>query len=97
MPGTKHLIVIHGRSTKPSAREKKRVVTRALRNGLGRVDPAAPARVGRQSGADRVKYSFIYYGDISNHLILERNPDKIERLSGRDPDHDNEPCEPDGF
>ncbi len=97
MPRSKHLIVIHGRSTKPSEKEKKRVATQALLHGLERVDPAVAARVKKRSGADRVKYSFVYYGDISNKLIVEHNEDKLKRLTGRDPDHGNQPCEPDGF
>lgn len=97
MPRKKHLIVIHGRSTKPSHREKERVVTEALKHGLSRINPTAGARIGKQASTDGVKYSFVYYGDISNHLILSRSPSKSSRLTGRDPDHDNQPCEPDGF
>lgn len=97
MAGSKHIIIIHGRSTKPSEKEKARIVRQSLIHGLNRVDPAAAARVGRRSGSDRIKLSFAYYGDISNHLILEKNPKKYQRLTGTDADHNNVACEPDGF
>lgn len=110
MPRSKHLFVIHGRSTKPSEAEKRRVASEALLHGLNRVDPDQQATLEEQAGPNgethhfirygghpRVRYSFIYYGDISNQLILERNPGKRDRLSGRDPDHGNQPCEPVGF
>ncbi len=95
MARKKHLMIIHGRSTKPSEKEKRRIVKLALINGLNRVDPTAAQKIGR--GADKVEFSFIYYGDLSNQLILERNPGKLERLKGQDPDHGDQPCEIDGF
>ena len=54
------------------------------------------ARVKAAKPSD-LKYDFVYYGDISNRLILDKFPDKEARLSGRDSDHGNQPCEPDGF
>lgn len=39
MPGRKkHLIVIHGRATKPSATEKRRLVKKSLLHGINRLD-----------------------------------------------------------
>lgn len=110
MPRSKHLFIIHGRSTKPSETEKERVVTEALLHGLGRVDRTKSATAVKNSNSEgcthstisygsntQLKYSFVYYGDISNWLILDRNPDKISRLTGLDAMHDNQNCEPDGF
>ena len=95
MARTKHLMIIHGRSTKPSENEKKRIVREALLNGLGRVDPKAAARL--TSGPKKVKLSFIYYGDISNKLIVQKSPDKKARLKGRDAKHGNARCIPDNY
>ncbi len=95
MARKKHLMVVHGRSTKPSEKEKTRIVTLALMNGLNRVDPGAAAKIGTEEG--QVNLSFIYYGDLSNQLIVERNPDKLERLQGQDSDHGNQRCEAEGF
>jgi hypothetical protein len=97
MSGMKHLFVIHGRSTKPSEKEKARITRQSLLHGLDRGHSEVAARIRQKSGSGRVKLSFIYYGDISNALILERNPSKANRLSGTDPAHGNAKCEPDAF
>ncbi len=88
----KHLILIHGRSTKPAEADKRKMVKRALLHGLDRVDLGRECGKAIQKGD--VKYSFIYYGDISNQRMLDKNPRLAERLTARDPDHDNAPCEP---
>jgi hypothetical protein len=93
MSGRKHLMVIHGRSTKPSEQEKRRLVKKCLVHGLNRVDPKAASRL----GPGDVKFTFVYYGDIANALILDRNPDRKKRLTGVDAKHGNAVCEPDGF
>ncbi|TNF96062.1 MAG: hypothetical protein EP297_10765 [Gammaproteobacteria bacterium] len=92
MPGTKRLIIIHGRATKPSEKEKKRLVRKCLLHGLERVRPAAATRLRRS----KVKYNFIYYGDINNREIIKRSPDKETELTGRDEKHGGMPCEPAG-
>lgn len=97
MPGKKHLFVIHGRSTKPSEKEKRRIVKASLLHGMERVDGAAAAKIDKPVSSGGVKLSFIYYGDLSNELILEKNPAKKDRLTGKDEDHNNQHCEPDGF
>jgi hypothetical protein len=98
MAGTKHLIVIHGRASKPSEKEKKRLVLKALKHGLGRVDASGDTakRIGASSAIPqnkRVKFSFVYYGDFSNTALLEKKPDLKAYLKDQDPDHDNTACE----
>lgn len=89
----KHLIVIHGRATKPSFREKRRLVTKSLLHGLERVDAAAAARIRDR----KVAFTFVYYGDINNREIIARDPDKRKELTGRnDTRYGAGPCEPDG-
>ena len=89
MPIPKHLIVIHGRATKPSEREKKRLVKQSILHGLGRVSPAAAAKV--RSG--EVKLAIAYYGDINNEEMIKAGKKVRQELKGRDPDHGNAPCE----
>lgn len=96
MSGQKHLILIHGRSTKPSKKEKERVATAALLHGLKRIDESVADRF-REDAENRIKYSFVYYGDISNELILKKNRNKIKRLTGTDVECGDKPCEPDGY
>lgn len=68
----KHLILIHGRSTKPRREEKQRLVREALVAGLRRVDPKVAAKV--DGGA--VKTTFVYYGDVNNRLMVEAEPER---------------------
>ncbi len=91
MSRKKHLIVIHGRSTKPSEAAKKKFIMSALRHGLDRADPtgAAAARISPQD----VKCTIVYYGDIANLRMLEKNPALRKKLTDTDPKHGT-PCEP---
>jgi hypothetical protein len=66
----KHLLLIHGRATKPVRTEKERLVKQVLLHGLERVSSRAAAAVRNGS----VATSLAYYGDINNHLILEAEP-----------------------
>ena len=92
MTPPKHLIVIHGRATKPAEREKKRLVKESILHGLGRVSPEAAAKI--RSG--EVKLSLAYYGDISNAEMVKAGKKVLQELKGRDPDHGNAACELDG-
>lgn len=93
MPRTKHLILIHGRSTKPSEKEKRRLVKKALLNGLGRVSTSARKKV--EQG--KVRFTFAFYGDINNRLMWADDPDEWRQwLTDRDPDHGNVRCEKSG-
>ncbi len=87
----KHLILIHGRSTKPSEAAKRRMVTRALTHGLDRADPSGAAAKAIEEG--KVKFSFVYYGDIANQRMLEKDRSLKRRLTATDPKHKT-PCEP---
>jgi hypothetical protein len=93
MPARKHLVVIHGRATKPSYSEKNRLVIKSLLHGLERTDSKAASRIHDQ----KVKLSFVYYGDINNREILVKSPEKKKELKGRnDPRYGGGPCEPAG-
>lgn len=92
MSKEKHLILIHGRSTKPSEKEKARLTKKALLHGLDRVSVEAAQKV--RSG--KIKLSFAYYGDISNAAMIEAGKKTKKDLAGRDPAHGDAPCELDG-
>jgi hypothetical protein len=72
----KHLILIHGRATKPREREKKRLVLESLAGGLRRVDEGAAKAL--ESG--RVKFTFVYYGDVCNRLMVEAEPERRKEM-----------------
>ncbi len=67
---SKHLVLIHGRATKPGRTAKRRLVKKALVAGLNRVDPATARAVLR----GRVKLTLAYYGDINNRLMVAAEP-----------------------
>jgi len=91
MAAQRHLILIHGRSTKPSEAAKKAMVKRALRHGLDRVDPSGQASKSIDNG--KVKFTFVYYGDIANQRMLEKNKSLKKQLTATDPKHKT-PCIP---
>lgn len=67
---TKHLILIHGRATKPNKVEKCRLLKKSLLSGLAHVDNFAAKAIEE----NRVKLSFAYYGDLLNNLLVAANP-----------------------
>jgi hypothetical protein len=85
----KHLILVHGRSTKPSEKEKGRLVRETLLHGLDRSSPEAASLL----RSDAVQLSIAYYGDICNALLLEQGESEPGELLGLDADHDGAPCE----
>lgn len=85
----KHLVVIHGRATKPSKKEKQRLIKSALLHGLGRVSSRARSQV--KTG--KVKLSIIYYGDINNREMMKAGKKSKADLKGRDSAFSNAPCE----
>ena len=88
---TKHIIAIHGRASKPSGTKKKELVLKSLLHGLGRVKPAAAQAV----SSDKVKFSFVYYGDIANRELVNANSKEKKELTGtNDPKYEFAPCEP---
>lgn len=84
------IILVHGRSTKPAAAEKRRLVRTALVHGVGRASPEAAECI--ISG--EVAFTLAYYGDLSNR-VLNRKPNRW--LTSFDPEHDWAPCEPSGY
>lgn len=72
----KHLIIIHGRATKPTEAEKKRLVMKALTAGLNRIDSDAA----QQIADGQVKTTFVYYGDISNRILVNDKPELKEYM-----------------
>jgi hypothetical protein len=85
----KRLILIHGRATKPCQEEKARLVRKCLLHGLDRADPKARKRI--ESG--QVAYTFVYYGDLINQVMLEADPALRGTLTEKDPAHGGAPCE----
>ncbi|MCP3920215.1 MAG: hypothetical protein GY711_32210 [bacterium] len=85
----KHLILVHGRATKPSENEKTRLVKKALLHGITRTDAEAAKAI--RSG--KVKFSLAYYGDISNQVMLKHDPKLAAFMTEKDPAHDDLPCE----
>jgi len=90
-PEPRHqIILVHGRSTKPSAIEKRRLVRTALVHGVERASPQAAQKI--VSG--EVSVSLAYYGDISNR-VLNRKPNRW--LTSIDAEHQWGACEPNGY
>lgn len=90
----KHLIVIHGRASKPSGSEKRKLVEASLRHGIARVSPEGAELL---RDPERVRYSFVYYGDISNRELVAARSKAREDLKGQnDPEYDFLPCEEEG-
>lgn len=91
----KHLIIVHGRASKPSHSEKERLVLKSLLHGLNRVDTSAAKAIKTR----KIKYDFVYYGDINNRLLLaamsEKDPRRHE-FTGKDTRHNNQKCQPAG-
>lgn len=65
---SKHLVIIHGRDKKPVCEVMEGLVRKSLAAGLRRVDEDTASML--EKGA--VKLTFVYYGDINNRLLLER-------------------------
>ena len=61
----KHIIIVHGRSTKPRREEKVRLVLAALRHGLTR----AGFEVEANAVGAKIPVSVAYYGDVNNAVL----------------------------
>lgn len=90
----KHIVLIHGRSTKPRREEKLRYVRLALLAGLRHVSAEAAALVERGT----VPLTLAYYGDLSNEIMVRAQPEKkatmVETRAGWfEPDG----CDDEGF
>jgi hypothetical protein len=85
-----HIILVHGRSTKPSAAEHRRLVRMALVHGVRRVSESAYQALERSE----VQFTLAYFGDINNRVLAKSQK---HWLLAEDPEHDGAPCEPDGY
>lgn len=61
----KHIVLIHGRSTKPRQAEKNRLIMQSLLHGLNRVNGDAAQQIGN----GEVAVTMVYYGDVNNALM----------------------------
>jgi len=87
----KHIIFVHGRSVKPAASKKKKLMLQSMLHGLNTVSPDAAEAV--RSG--KIKFSFTYYGDINNAILAGRDPEVDALLTARnDRKYDHAPCLP---
>jgi len=87
--GQKTIIIIHGRSTKPSASAHQKLIRAALVNGLSRVDISSARKV----ASGEIKLAFAYYGDINNRLMLEDDPEIItDLMASNDEAYGMAPC-----
>ncbi|MGJ8654715.1 MAG: hypothetical protein ACSHX8_15755 [Opitutaceae bacterium] len=95
MPAKKHIIVIHGRATKPSGSKKEALVRKSLLHGLERIDPSAAKLIKDK----KVKLSFVYYGDISNReMVKAGKKDSKDLPAENNAKYDFKPCEdPDSY
>ena len=91
------IILIHGRSTKPSKKEHAKLLERALLQGLKRVDPEKAEKIADGT----VPVDYVYYGDVNNSILAEKSKKVREELTATDPDSEsspNAPCLPsDGY
>ncbi len=85
-----HIILVHGRSTKPSGAEKRRLVKRALFHGVQRSSLSGHEAL--ETG--QVSFALAYYGDINNGILQEGQG---RWLAAKDPEHNWGSCEPDGY
>lgn len=77
--GKKHIIIVHGRSTKPQPGVLRRMVKRALVAGLERVDRRAASAV----ADSEVDLTLAYYGDLTTQLMAAANPQLTDALIRR--------------
>lgn len=85
----KHIIFVHGRSTKPSRKEKERLVRAALIRGVERSDLCAAG--GIRSG--RVRFTLAYFGDVNNRLLRRSSTHAWKWMAKKDPEFGNSLCE----
>ncbi len=88
-PPKKHLIFVHGRSTKPAEKEKERLVRTALLRGIERTDPESADQI--RSG--HVRFTMAYFGDVNNRIMRRSGTRPWKWMTKKDPDHGNALCE----
>ncbi len=87
----KHIILIHGRDIKPAEAPMRTLAKTAILRGLQRAR-STKGYDALQGG--RVKFTFVYYGDISNQILAAKSSAVRDKLKDRDPNHGNQPCFP---
>jgi hypothetical protein len=86
----KHIILIHGRAIKPSQKAMIELSRRAITSGLGRAKRQPAAHLFE---SNKVKFSFCYFGDISNEILAQNSKEQREKLTDKDP-VSGKPCFP---
>lgn len=76
MTRKKHIIIIHGRSTKPQQSIKQTLVNNALINGIQRINK----KMAKAIEIGDVKVTVVYYGDILNQILVENRPELKKEL-----------------
>jgi hypothetical protein len=79
----KHIILIHGRAIKPSRKTMIDLSRRAIRSGLARAGRGAADAIFE---SDKLKFSFCYFGDISNGILAEKSNTEAAKLTETDPE-----------
>lgn len=79
----KHLVLIHGRAIKPSRDAMIDLSRRAIGSGLARANRGAAKTIFE---SDEVKFSFCYFGDISNAILAEKSKNEAAKLTETDPE-----------
>ncbi len=78
----KHLLLIHGRATKPDKPTKERLARAALARGLSHADKTFAE--GTLEDHD-LTFRLVYYGDINNTIMVDAEPErKDEMVKGGD-------------
>nr|WP_263324471.1 hypothetical protein [Neobacillus sp. Marseille-Q6967] len=67
----KHIIIIHGRAMKPQRKVKEELVLTSLVEGIRRIDK----KVAKAIEEEQIKVTLIYYGDISNGIMVKKKPE----------------------
>lgn len=86
----KHIILIHGRAIKPSEKAMIDLSRRAIASGLSRAKRQPAAQLFESS---KVKFSFCYFGDISNEILAQNSKTQRDKLTEKDP-VSGKPCFP---
>lgn len=84
------IILIHGRSTKPSKKEHAKLLERAVLQGLNRVDPKKAEKVADGT----VPVDYVYYGDVNNSILAQNSKKIRDELTATDPESENPPNAP---
>jgi hypothetical protein len=85
----KHIVLVHGRDIKPALSEMEMLTWRALQEGFARSKSAVTF-----TGAGAVKFSLVYFGDITNAIQAKASKADKAKLTAKDPKFGNAACFP---